>query len=318
MKALIACFVAIVIIVSAGAVYFEGSLPVNKEATSDVIFIVKPGSTLNSVIRQLANEGLIRNRVVFFLIAKQQAIESKIQAGDFRLSPRMSANEIATALTHGTLDKWVRISEGMRKEEVAQIMAKEFSFPESEFSSIATEGYLFPDTYLIPQGASASAIVNILETTFENKVTDEMKAKYEEKGLTLAEAVTLASLVERESRLADRTQIASILFKRLKEGWNLQVDATVQYAIGFDAGEKTWWKKGLTTDDLKTQSLYNTYEVTGLPPSPICSPSLSSLQAVADADINTPYYFYIHEPNGTVHFAVDNEEHNANVEKYLR
>ena len=144
--------------------YFkEGTLPVNKSGKESKIFIINKGDTLSIIANNLSNEKLIRNKVVFFFVVKQMGIEKKIQAGDFRLSPFMDVYEIAQNLTHGTLDIWVTIIEGLRKEEVAQVISKEFSIPEIEFVNLAQEGYLFPDTYLIPRQATAESILAILK-----------------------------------------------------------------------------------------------------------------------------------------------------------
>jgi UPF0755 protein len=315
-------FILILAFVGGGAWLFfnEGQRPVDKADKTSKIFVVKPGEAMNSIINDLAAQGFIRNRIVFYLIVKQQGIETKVQAGDFRLSPSMSAYEIADQLTHGTLDKWVTIREGLRKEEVAEIIAKEFDVSETEFTQLAKEGYLFPDTYLIPTNATAQNIIDIMERTFEQKFTPEMKNKAAKRGLTSEQVVILASLVEREARTdADRQGVASIMLKRLENDWPLDLDATVQYALGYDTHEKSWWRKGLYQEDLKTtKSLYNTYLNQGLPPGPICSPGVSSLNAVINADPSTPYWFYIADNTGKTHFAKTTEEHERNVDKYLR
>lgn len=137
-------------------------------------------------------------------------------------------------------------------------------------------------------------------------------------GLTLDEVITLASIVEREGRTADdRPIIAGILLKRLKADWPLQADATLQYALGYQAREKTWWKKALTNDDKNFRSPYNTYLNPGLPPRPIANPGIESMKAVIYPK-DTEYWYYLHDPTGAVHYAATIEEHNANVKTYLR
>lgn len=299
--------------------YKEGILPVDKSDKTPKIFIVRPGEGLNSIAKNLKHEGLIRNTLVFYLIVKQGNIDKKIQAGDFRLSPSMESQQIAEELTHGTLDVWVTIVEGLRKEEIAQILSKELEIPEIQFNELAPEGYLFPDTYLFPRQATAGSVIKIMNDTFKNRYTSDMREKVKELGLSEHDAVTLASLVEREARSDKvRQEVAGILLKRLEGGIPLQVDATVQYALGYQPNEKTWWKRDLTFEDLKVNSEYNTYRIAGLPPDPISNPSLSALQAVANADPSTPYFFYITDSNGNMHYAKTSEEHNANIEKYLK
>jgi len=132
--------------------------------------------------------------------------------------------------------------------------------------------------------------------------------------------LTLASLVEREANTeGSMRQVASILVKRWKNGWPLQVDATVQYILGYQEGEKTWWKASLSNQDLAIDSLYNTYKRPGLPPGPICSPGLTAIQAVIGADENTPYWYYISNKDGSqMYYARTLEEHNTNIQKHLR
>ncbi|MEK7633360.1 MAG: endolytic transglycosylase MltG [Patescibacteria group bacterium] len=299
--------------------YKEGSLPVNKKDQTSKIFVVKQGEPLNTIVNNLANEGLIRNKIVFYLIVKQLGIERKIQAGDFRLSANMSALELANNLTHGTLDIWVTLIEGTRKEEMAQVISKNLDIPEVEFIKLADEGYIFPDTYLVPRTASAETILSIIKNNFKNKFDEELHIQIKNKKLTEKQVLILASLVEREARQpVTREKIAGIILKRYLADWPLQIDASVQYALGYQSAEKSWWKKELTENDLKIDSPFNTYKNKGLPPEPIANPSLSSIKAVINADENTPYWYYLTDKNGVMHYAVTLEEHEANVQKYLQ
>ncbi len=296
----------------------QGTLPVNKNNKSTKIFVITPGQPLQKIIDNLEKEELIRSKIVFFLVVKQLGIEKSIQAGDFRLSQSMNAYEIANNLTHGTLDIWITIIEGLRKEEIAEILSKEFNISQTEFTKLAKEGYLFPDTYLIPKNADSQMIINILNNNFNNKFNDNLKKQAEKKGLTVDEVVTLASIVEKEAKhKQDKKTVASILLKRLKNDWPLQVDASIQYALGYQINEKTWWKKNLSLDDLKIDSPYNTYKNKGLPPGPICNPGLDSIMAVIEADTSTPYWYYLSDKNGNMHYSKTIEEHERNIEKYL-
>jgi UPF0755 protein len=307
-----------VVFISTWLFYKEGSLAVDKNSRETKTFIIPKGQSLNQITNSLEQEGLIRNRIVFFLIVKQLGIEKQIQAGEYRLSPKLSATELAKQLTQGTLETWVTIVEGLRKQEIAELLSKELGLSEVEFNNKAQEGYLFPDTYLVPKDATVETVLTILKNNFESKYTDEMGEKARQKGLTRQQVVTLASLVEREALYdADRERVASALLARLKKGSPLQIDATVQYALGYQVAEKRWWKKEVNLDDLKFDSPYNTYRVPGLPAGPICSPGLASLQAVVNANANTDYVFYVSDKQGHLHFARTSEEHQANIDKYL-
>jgi UPF0755 protein len=297
-------------------IYREGTLPVDKTDKKTGIFVIKPGDSLNKIANNLALEGYIRNKIVFYVVVKQQGAEKKIQAGDFRLSPSMDTFDIVKTLQHGTLDTWVTVVEGLRKEEVAQIMNQNFNISEIDFISQAEEGYLFPDTYLIPSQATSKNIIALMTNTFSKKFT-QLKEK-SKTNLSDKEVVILASLVEREAKhYEDRRIVAGILLKRLNNDWPLQLDATVQYALGYQTNGKTWWKKAVNGDDLKIDSPYNTYKYPGMPPGPICNPSLTSLEAVINANKSTPYWYYLSDSKGNMHYAVTLEEQEANVEKYL-
>jgi UPF0755 protein len=295
-------------------------MPVNQNDKTTTIFVVKRGENLRGIIRNLYDQKLVRSRIVFFFVVKQLGIEKKIQAGDFRLSPSMDAYQIAETLTHGTLDVWVTIVEGLRKEEIAHLIGKELDIPETEFIKIAREGYLFPDTYLLPKNTDVETIIRIFNENFQKKFSQQLVDQAKRNlNLEQDQVLILASLVEREARYDfDRKKVASILVKRLKNDWPLQVDATVQYALGYQAKEKTWWKKNLTFYDLKIDSPYNTYKNTGLPPTPICNPGLASIKAVVEADPDIEYWYYLSDKTGKMHYSKTLEEHNRNIEKYLQ
>lgn len=297
--------------------YKEGSLAFNKNDKSTKIFVITRGESLNNIINNLYKENLIRNKLVFRLIVERMGISKSIQAGDFRLSASMDAYQIAKTLTHGTLDVWITLKEGTRVEEIAQVIGKELNIPESEFIKEAKEGYMFPDTYLVPKNAIVGSVISIIRSN--TKFTSILKKIPSKNNLSEKEVITLASIVEREAKDPQgRRQVAKILLKRLKEDWPLQVDATIQYALGYQAEERSWWKKNLSIDNLKIDSPYNSYTNKGLPPSPISNPGLDSIKAVMQADINTPYWYYISDKLGNMHYAKTIEEHNKNINKYLR
>ena len=320
MKKLILVTIVVSLIgVGAYLFYKEGTLSVNKNDSDYQTFTVEKGETLDNIINKLANEKLIRSRLSFYWVVKQKGIERNIQAGSFRLSPSLDAYQIAEALTQGTEDVWITIPEGMRKEEVAEIVSKQLDISTAEFISAANEGYLFPETYLVPKTTTTQELIDLMKNTMNERYTQEMREDARKLGLTDQEVVIIASMLEREALFDDdRQQIANIMLRRTKEEYPLQIDATVQYVLGYQADEKRWWKKALTYDDLKRESLYNTYRVSGLPPAPISSPGISSIKAVTQANPDTPYFFYLHDPSGKTHYGKTIEEHERNINKYLR
>lgn len=296
----------------------QGTAAVNPSDKTPRIFVVSKGDGVREIASRLKKDGLIKDQIAFFLLIKKLGIDQNLQAGDFRLTPSMDAKTVAQTLTRGMLDVWVTILEGWRDEEIGLKLAQELALPEAEFLKYAEEGYMFPDTYLIPREATGSAIAQILKDNFEQKFSSELEAEAKKKGLTKDEVIVLASIVEKEaSGEEDRNVIAGILLKRFKKDWPLQADATIQYALGYQPEERTWWKKNLSSADKKTKSPYNTYLHPGLPPGPICNPGLASINAVIYPRA-TDYWYYLHDPQGQVHFAKTIEEHEANIAKYLQ
>jgi UPF0755 protein len=160
-KLIIVTLLIIVVIFASFLWWKNGISPVNPNNEESVVFVVQKGSGLKEVASKLETAGLIKNRIIFFLYARLGKFEGKIQAGDFRLSPSMSASEIAQNLTHGTLDIWVTIPEGKRGTEIAEILKEKIPTYNLSWPLILTqnEGYLFPDTYLIPKDASINSII---------------------------------------------------------------------------------------------------------------------------------------------------------------
>lgn len=282
------------------------------------VFVVKKGENVKEIAQRLEEEGLIKNALVFRIYLFTTNTDNEVEAGSFKVSSNQTAQEIAEELQHGQLDKWVTLVEGLRVEEIAEKLLVEFDIDKNKFIDLAKEGYMFPDTYLIPTNADEKRIVTIMRANFDKKVDLTIKNQAKKNKLTLSKLIILASIVERESKDTDeRPVIAGILLKRLDEGIPLAVDATIQYALGYQSDEKTWWKKNLTIQDLDIEGPFNTRKVAGIPPSPIANPGITAIKSVASPE-QSPYYYYIHDKDGEIHFAETIAEHNANISKYLR
>lgn len=290
--------------------------PVSSDKSTKSVIIAK-GQGVNEIAEKLKDENLIRSAFFFRVYLKKEGLDDQIKAGTFKLSPSQSTAEIAKALTNSPEDVWVTLIEGWRVEEMAEELNKRLGVKKEDFTKQAKEGYMFPDTYLFPREITTAGIVKVLRDTFDTRFTDDLKSKIKSQGLSEKEGVILASIVEREARSdGARQMVASILLKRLKIGMGLNADATIQYILGYQSAEKSWWKRHLTKDDLQTASPYNTYLHFGLPPTPICNTSLSSLTAVANASSSVPYLYYYHDSKGVSHYGKTLEEHNENVAKY--
>lgn len=294
----------------------NGSIAVDPFDKTPRIFEITKGEGVREIANNLKVQGLIKDPVVFFLIVKQQGLDGKIQAGEFHLSPSMNATEIAKALLVGTYDIRITIPEGKRAEEIADTLEQDFSTYNETWRPqlIANEGYLFPDTYSFPKEANIDLILSTMKNNFEKKYDGISPGA--NSFLPQAEIVTIASLVEREAKYDDdRPLVASVILNRLNAGMALQIDATVEYALGYQKDEKNWWKRDLTANDIKLSSPYNTYENAGLPPTPISNPGVDAISAVINAP-QTNYLYYISDKTGHNHYAKTLAEHNANIIKY--
>lgn len=308
--------------------FYVGSLknPLNPEKAMRVMLEIPQGAAARDVADLLFKKALIRNRFIFRFYLKQKGYERKIRAGRFVLSPGQSPYEIAEAIVSGNPQEFpVTLLEGWTVAQIAEHLEtlglttkakfmeclKTCSFDFDFLPKKSLEGYLFPDTYFADPAAFAeSGFIRRLIQTFRNKLDEDWKA-IQKSSRTLEQIVIMASIVEREERdQKERPRIAGILWKRFDAGRGLDADATILYALGRTQG-------GLSAADLKTDSLYNTRKYRGLPPTAISNPSLSSLRAALYPE-ETPYWYYLHDSEGKVHYGKTLEEHNENKAKYLR
>ncbi len=302
-----------------------------------VRFVVTKGKTGSQVAEELYKQGLIKSPLAFKAYIRIKGKTNSIQAGEFNLSPNLSMYEIIDKFGKGPLQLWVTIPEGLRREEIAEKYIKGLEM-NSEKSAIfrkefldaskSLEGRLFPDTYLFPRDINGQTAVKRMNELF-NKKTADLKSSGQAVKLTDTQILTLASILERETKsVEEKPVVAGIILNRLNIGMALQVDAAVQYAIanskptsqntlsGASSQPKDWWPV-LGLDDLKIDSPFNTYKNTGLPPSPIANPGLSSIKAAYNPE-DTEYLFYIHSTDGKIHYAKTLAEHNENVREYLK
>lgn len=299
----------------------------NSDSQEKVIVQIDQGATVDQILTKLVDQGVIQEKWLTYvkLYLKQENLAAKLQAGTYELPKNLSIKEVIDSLQNGkNPDIWVTIPEGLRKDEIADILNRELSkadttnFSKEEFLRLTTdkayiqtlgltvnisdlEGYLFPDRYAFPITTKTSDTIDKMVKNFITKVGTA----------DTYDQIILASIVEREGFSdQDRPIIAGIFIKRLEEGWLLQACATVLYPLKD-------WKHEITDADKKSDSPYNTYKKPGLPPTPICNPGLESINAVRNYK-KTDYYYYIHDNNAIVHYAKTLEEHNANINQYLR
>lgn len=295
-------------------------LPVSSTQSDPQDFVIPKGQAIAQIGERLYEAGLIKHPVIFRLAVTQQDVAGKIQAGSFTLSPTMSVIEIAQRFTEGTEDVWITLLEGWRAEEMADYLEDkdELSlFDRGVFleEAAAYPGMLYPDTYLIPKEIQAEDIVALLVATFETKIEAGLADEIAASGRDLSEVLVMASLVQREARDFEQMRhVAGILWNRVDIGMALQVDATLQYVKG---NSEEWWPTPLASDKQLT-SAFNTYQNPGLPPQPIANPGIDALRATL-TPLSVDDLFYIHDPKtGEMYYAATIDEHNANVNKYLR
>ncbi len=310
---------AFVGLVALAAYYWQGLLPADPTSQTEKLFIISPGESLTSVARRLEEAALIRNRYTFIIKTKLAGLDKKIQAGDFELSSQMSAEDILQKLVRGRSDVWITIIPGMRAEEVLTVMKRELAVT-SEWKEYfqKKEGKILPDSYLIPRDADKEQAWQIIVANFEQK-TQPLLAQAEGQGLTPKEALILASIVERETDKDSADQVAAVLLNRLQADWPLQADATVQYALASQRCQTLdcdWWAVPTGQNVKEVESAYNTYKNTGLPPTPICNPSLQSIEAVIEAPSDSPYWYYLSDRSGKIHFSKTLAEHEEKIVYY--
>lgn len=298
--------------------YNQATSPVDTADEAPVLFEIPQGQNIKDIIQNLKNQRLIKDKLAFFIYLRFVGLAPKIQAGKFNLKKSMTTFEIANQLTHGTSDIKITIIEGWRNEEITSVISQKLGLSSEEFLQAAKEGYMFPDTYLIPENSTVSSVVQIMLDNFYKRVDEQLLYKAKVQGLDINQLITLASIVEREVRSdEDRKIVAGILLKRVRNDWPLQTDATIQYILGYQSQEKSWWKKELNNEDLQINSPYNTYLYLGLPPGPICNPGISSITAVV-SPLESEYWFYISDLKGEIHYAKTQEEHQKNIDQYLK
>lgn len=301
--------------------------------------IVKPGEDAATIGNQLVQDGLVRSALAFRVVVRSRGLAPHLRAGDYELRPTMSLDEVISILTAGRMSGGLlTIPEGWRALQIADALAQGKVVGRQDFlqavhsgavtlpaslgafpSHGSVEGFLFPDSYRFEPNTPAPAVVQRMVDDFDRHLTPDLRAGFAANGLGVAQAVTLASIVEREAVVADeRPTIASVYLNRLRRGMKLQADPTVQYALVQPNARPSpdgYWKTRLTFADLAVASPYNTYQVVGLPPGPICNPGLASLEAVAHP-ASTDYLYFVARPDHTHAFSRTYQEQVRNVAKY--
>ena len=296
-------------------------------------FTVQLGEATGSVIERLESEGLIPSSDAFRSYLVYRGLDTTLQAGRYMLDPGMNIIDIAMALQDATpAEVDFTVLPGWRIEEVAQALptsgidispeafllgANElppsFGYTDTIPASANLEGFILPDTYRFRRDVPLDAFINTILANFQAKLSQDLIEGFNRQGLDVYQAVTLASIIQREAMVKEEMpMIASVFYNRLLAGMKLDSDPTVQYAIGYNREQNSWWTNPLSSSDLTVDSPYNTYLHTGLPPGPIANPGLEALHAVA-FPAQTPYYYFraACDGSGRHQFSTTFQEHVA-------
>lgn len=313
------------LIVLPALTYSYYGIALNRPAQNDreKVFKIDKGEGASDISSRLYAEDLINSKALFDVYVVLNNYQDNLQAGVYTVPAGSSVKQLVMLFSKGTDDLRVTFLEGWRVEEIAQEASLSFEgvgYDRFLDEAKQYEGRLFPDTYDFSVGAAEETIINAMRENFKDKTKDLLTAEALAKaGLSEEQVVIVASIVEREVRTEeDRAIVAGILLKRFKDRELLGADATTQYAVApkMENGQETWWPNQLTVEDLASASAFNTRKVVGLPPTPICSPGLSALQAVVNPQ-ETDYYYYLTDLEGVTHYATTLDEHNRNIGKYL-
>ena len=305
----------------------EGPVIPAQEHPPSKVVVIPDGSTFQHVASLLEREGLIKSRSVFVLLGKSQSVDRKVHAGEYELNPGMTPAEILSKLLNGqVLLHPLTIPEGLTIAQIADVASEQGLTDPAEFLRLANdrafiaslgikaetlEGYLYPNTYKFPRPIKARELLVAMVEQLRQVVGPDLLARMQELKMTMHEALTLASVIEKETGSGgERPEISAVFHNRLKKHIPLQSDPTVIYGLpAFDGN--------LHKKDLSSPSPYNTYRVQGLPPGPIANPGIQAIRATLYPSDSHSLYF-VSRNDGTHQFSATLIEHNKAVEKYQK
>jgi UPF0755 protein len=305
------------------------------QTSEELNFEIGEGESVSMVCLRLEKQGLIDDAELFRIYLIYTGRDRFLQSGQFKLDASSSPVQLSEALMQtNPTEAVVTILPGWRIEEVgANIAASGLTATGEDFISIAytpadnllsllpgegitsLEGFLFPGSYTFPRETNLEQVINTILVEFSTQLDNSLIEGFTRQGLSIYEGIILASIIEKEAVVDDeKPMIASVFYNRLAQGFRLETDPTVQYALGYQVDSGTWWKSPLSLDDLSIESSYNTYKNIGLPPTPICNPDLDSLRAAA-FPAESPYLYFraACDGSGRHNFAITFEEHLENA-----
>ena len=331
MKRLILIALAVIVLGGVGAaawIYRSLEQPYRGFTEPEIFVEIPAGSSTTSMAHRLAEAGVVPNATAFEAAVWLRKAGRRLQAGEYRFDRPATPAEVVDRLARGDVYlRSITFREGLTIRQMAQLFEEKEFGPADTFVTAASnperiasldpqardlEGYLFPNTYALPRRATADTLVDRMVGAFEKTMSTELRERAAARGLSVRQLVTLASIVEKETGVAEeRPLVAAVYSNRLKVGMGLQCDPTVIYALE-RAGR---YDGNLRRTDLSFDSPYNTYRYAGLPPGPIAAPGRASLDAAANPP-DVPYLYFVSRNDGTHAFATTLDEHNRNVQKF--
>ena len=329
-RSIVGVLIAIAV-VSAGG-YLELvrlSRPFQGYAGEEQFVEILPGEGPAVIAQTLVAAGVVRDRWAFRLALARSGAARRLQAGEYRFDRPMTAAQVVTVIELGRVFvRSVTFPEGLTIREMGKIFEARGLGSAASFASAARdavalvqdmdpsardlEGYLFPATYSLARRAGAPQLMRMMVARFRDVFTQDLQAAARARGLSPREAITLASLVEKETaKLDERPIVAGVYLRRLELGMPLQCDPTVIYALT----QRNQYDGNLTHANLQVDSPYNTYRYPGLPPGPIAAPSRTSVEAASRPE-QVDYLYFVSRNDGSHVFARTLDEHNRNVRKY--
>jgi UPF0755 protein len=285
-------------------------------SSEKITFSIPLDTPQETIVNDLKNKSFIRSQGMFNFLTSLIRYPGSIEPGVYQLSKNMNLYQIADTILNHPYQKWIILVPGLRNEQIAERLGKKFNWDKDkikEFSDNAREGYMFPDTYLLNVDYSGKEFAQRLISNFNEKFDAKMQKDLLSQDVRTDTMLKIASLIERESGgESDKMLISGIIWNRLNKKMKLQIDATIQYAMGTPSD---WWPH-VKPQDTKLDSPYNTYQIKALPPGPICNPSLSSIKAAIYPQ-ETECLYYLHSHDKQIHCTVTYQEHLDNIQKYL-
>lgn len=333
-----------ILVVTGAYFWYESGISSPLGEDEGVVFMnIEEGVNRDQIANKLIKLDILQDSKLFILYTKISGKGSEIKAGNHVIPKNVNIKELVEKLEEvpDETTVWITIPEGLRYDEIAEIISIEFLktkegvFSKTEFLDMAEnphnysysdeigsfldmylpsgkpiEGFLYPDTYNFNVNATSKEIFETLVRTLKVKIGDSRLSKIENSDYGLYETLNIAAMLEREARTEKQSKmIADIIIRRLEGGYYLGIDATSLY-------ELKDWKAELTYKELKDDNPYNTRINYGLPPTPIANPGIETIDSVVNLTPNE-YLYYLHDPNGEIHYGKTNSDHENNIAKYL-